>query len=126
VHLRVSQPTICTDLQAIQRQWRDSALRDFDLLRERELKKLDRIEREAWDAWQRSQKPAQSAVFNVDGKGQKTQKWVVEQSGDPRFLEQVHKCITSRRALLGLDAPTRIAPVSRMARKRMVRSSWPN
>ncbi len=27
-------------------------------------------------------------------------------------MDQVHKCIASRRALLGLDAPTRIAPTS--------------
>jgi len=27
------------------------------------------------------------------------------QHGDPRFLDQVNKCITHRRALLGLDSP---------------------
>ena len=111
-HIGVTQPTVSTDLKAIQKQWRESAIRDFDVLRERELKKLDRLEREAWAAWERSQKPAQSAVINVGGGGQKTQKRVAEQVGDPRYLEQVQKCIAARRALLGLDAPTRIAPVS--------------
>ena len=33
---------------------------------------------------------------------------VKNQIGDPRFLDQVHKCIASRRALLGLDGPLRI------------------
>jgi hypothetical protein len=32
--------------------------------------------------------------------------------GDPRFLDQISKCIASRRALLGIDAPTKIAPTS--------------
>ena len=111
-HIGVTQPTISLDLREIQKQWRDSAIRDFDVLRERELKKIERVEREAWAAWERSRKPAQSAVVNVDGRGQKTQKKLTEQCGDPRYLDQIQKCIAGRRALLGLDAPTRIAPVS--------------
>ena len=110
--LGISQPTVSTDLKAIQTQWRESAIRDFDLLRERELQKLDRVEREAWEAWERSQKPSQQSVVSTSGDGQRTQNTVKDQSGDPRFLEAVHKCIAGRRALLGLDAPTRIAPTS--------------
>jgi hypothetical protein len=56
--------------------------------------------------------PAQSAVINVVGDSQRTQKRIEEQCGDPRYLEQIHKCIASRRALLGLDAPTKISPTS--------------
>jgi transposase len=110
--LGVSQSTVCTDLQIIHKQWRESAIRDFDSLRERELRKLDALEFEAWKAWQRSQKPSQEAVVTTDGTTQRTQKKVAEQVGDVRFLEQVSKCIASRRALLGLDAPTKIAPTS--------------
>src|SRR5690242_11244148 len=65
--LDVSQPTICADLKAIRQDWRDSAIRDFDALRDLELQKLDLIEREAWEAWKRSQKPAQSAVVTGEG-----------------------------------------------------------
>jgi predicted transcriptional regulator len=111
-HVGVTQSTVSTDIKTIQGQWRASAIRDFDILRERELRKLDRLEREAWAAWERSQKPAQEALISTNGSDQKTVKKVAEQTGDPRFLEQVHKCILSRRALLGLDAPTRIAPTS--------------
>ena len=111
-HVGVSQPTVSNDLKAIQKEWRQSAIRDFDVLRERELKKLDRLEREAWDAWDRSKKPAQQAVVNTSGEMQSTQKKVTEQVGDPRYLEQISKCIASRRALLGLDAPAKIAPTS--------------
>jgi len=111
-HVGVTQSTVSTDLKSIQGQWRASAVRDFDILRERELRKLDRLEREAWAAWDRSQKPSQEAVISSDGSTQRTQKKVAEQVGDVRFLEQIQKCIASRRALLGLDAPTRIAPTS--------------
>ncbi|MBI1904530.1 MAG: helix-turn-helix domain-containing protein [Planctomycetia bacterium] len=99
----VGQPTVCNDLQVIQGEWRASMIRDFDLTREVELRKLDRIEREAWAAWERSQKPAQSAELS-DGAATPTRKRVKNQYGDPRFLAQINQCIMNRKALLGLDA----------------------
>jgi hypothetical protein len=106
--LGVAQPTVCDDLKRIRAEWRDSAVRDFDEARQLELMKLDRIEREAWAAWDQSNKPAQSAVVTGEGNGQKTRKSMKNQHGDPRFLDQVNKCITHRRALLGLDAPMQL------------------
>lgn len=109
--LGISQPTVSQDLEAIRREWRESSVRDFDALRERELRKLDMLEREAWAAWERSQRPSESTRVTQDGSGKLAQRTVQQRIGDPRFLEQVQKCIAARRALLGLDAPTRIAPV---------------
>jgi hypothetical protein len=34
------------------------------------------------------------------------------QTGDPRFLDQVSKCISHRRAITGLDAPLQMADVT--------------
>lgn len=110
--LGVSQSTVSVDLKAIRREWRDSRIRDFDEAVSIELKKLDHLEREAWSGWERSQQPAESTKVTQDGSGKKAEKIVKQQQGDPRFLEQVHRCIVSRRTLLGLDAPTRIAPTS--------------
>src|SRR3990172_5205421 len=50
-HLGVGQPTICEDLKHVREEWRNSAVRDFDLARQFELAKIDRIERESWAAW---------------------------------------------------------------------------
>jgi len=109
--LGISQPTVCQDLQAVRKQWRESSIRDFDAARDLELQKLDRVEREAWAAWERSQQVQESTRVVQDGSGKRAQKTVEHPVGDPRYLEQIQKCIASRRALLGLDAPTRIAPV---------------
>ena len=109
-HLDVCQATICRDLKAIRQDWRDSAIRDFDSLRDTELQKLDLIEKEAWSAWQRSQKPAQSAVITGDGGDQKARKSMKHQYGDPRFLQLVTHCIGQRRAILGLDVVAPTAP----------------
>jgi hypothetical protein len=111
--LGMAQATVCTDLKKIRKEWRESRIRDFDEAVARELEKIDRLEREAWEAWKRSREPLESTRVVSDGAGgKKAQKVVRQRDGDPRFLEQIHKCIATRRALLGLDAPTRIAPTS--------------
>jgi len=101
--LAVCQSTVSGDLKATQQEWRESAIRDFDELRAVELQKIDLIEREAWNAWERSQKPAQSAVVTGEGHDQKARKSMKHQYGDPRFLILVAQSINQRRALLGLD-----------------------
>ncbi len=105
--LDVSQPTVCLDIKAIHKNWRESAIFDYDTAVGRELLKLEHMEREAWKAWERSQKPSQSAVVhegNGNGNGGQTAKTLRSRDGDPRFLEVIFKCSASRRALLGLDA----------------------
>ena len=42
--LGITQPVVCTDLKAIQAEWRESSIRDFDALREIELRKMDLLE----------------------------------------------------------------------------------
>jgi hypothetical protein len=101
--LGVSQMTVSRDLALLEAEWRKASLIEFDRSRVRELQKLELIEREAWGAWQRSQSPASAAVI-TDGKtGQHSRKSLKHQYGDPRFLDQVNKCITQRCILLGLQ-----------------------
>jgi hypothetical protein len=107
--LNVSQSTVSDDLKYIRRKWEQSSIRNYDELRTRELHKLDFIESEAWAAWDRSQKPSQSATVTGEGNGQQTKKSMKHQVGDPRFLDQVSKCIAHRRAITGLDAPLQVA-----------------
>jgi hypothetical protein len=106
--LNTSQATVSADLKQIRREWRESAIRDFDHAQDRELAKIDRLEREAWAAWERSQKPQQSAVIEGEGAQQPRRKMMRSQNGDPRYLELVHKCVAARCALLGLNAPQRL------------------
>src|SRR3977135_156173 len=84
-HLDFDQTTISSDLKHIRQEWRDSAVRDFDAARDLELRKIDRIEREARAAWERSQKPAQSAHISDETNQRRTRRHVRNQYGDPRF-----------------------------------------
>ena len=106
--VKVTQSTVSEDIGVIHNQWRTSAIRNLDLAREIELRKLDRLEREAWAAWERSQQPAVPA----DGSGDTTRQSRQNQVGEARFLDQVNKCIAQRRTLLGLDAPLQVADVT--------------
>jgi hypothetical protein len=103
--LKLSQATISNDIKAIQAVWKAACVRDFDLARQRELEKLDKLEREAWAAWERSQRPSQGATVREGKPGANgtTTKAMKQRDGDPRFLDVIHRCITSRRTLLGLD-----------------------
>lgn len=101
-HLRVLQKTVCLDLKFVRQQWRDSMVRDYDMHREEELKKITLVEMEAWAGFERSQKPAQEARVK-DGDQSKATKTMKSRTGDARFLDVVMKCIASRRELLGLD-----------------------
>jgi hypothetical protein len=111
-NLGIAQSTVSSDLKAIRRAWRESAVRDFDEAVCCELARLSHLEREAWTGWRRSL-DAQETTRIVQAEGAKRAEKTVRQSpGDPRFLDLVHRCIAGRRAILGLDAPTRIAPTS--------------
>lgn len=98
-----SRTTVSIDLVLIRAEWRNSALCNMNSLVERELERIDRIEVEAWAAWERSQLPAESVTTTAD----ETRKTVEGQSGDPRYLQIALKCVEDRRRLLGLDAPSR-------------------
>lgn len=128
LQIGTSQATVSRDISALHKAWLDSALRDFDALKEIELKRIDRTEREAWDAWRRtigthtkSSIATKGAIVTEGVKGQSGFKTLQpsektvhseEQAGDPRFLNIVLKCIEQRRKILGLDAPTKVAPTS--------------
>jgi len=106
---KVNQSTISRDLEAIRVQWQEQALLHFDEIKARELARIDRLEREYWDAWEESKKDAETIkqVGTLDsekgkikaGKAEKTSKG---QSGNPSFLAGVQWCIEQRLKIFGV------------------------
>jgi hypothetical protein len=110
--LGVKQPTVCDDLAHIRKAWEESQIRDYDAARTLQVERLRQVSREAWAGYERSQQPAQMAtVDGANGSG-KAKRTVRHQYGDPRFLDLVLKSIEAERQLMGLDAPTKIAPTT--------------
>ena len=123
--LAVSMSTVTNDLAGIREEWIKSAVRDFDAQRSEELARIDYLESVAWDAWERSKKIRTIrhrevlSMIKLKGKDKtiealaakdrelvpisdKTKTIKMEAVGDPKFLDQVIKCIELRMKLLCL------------------------
>lgn len=122
--LGMSQAQVSMDLKAVRELWLASTLRDFDAIKSEQLAKVDQVEIEAWQAWQRSQQPREVSLTEQAEGGEvmapdgtlkpksPTRKASMRregQAGDPRFLERIQKCIDQRCTILGLNAPAKFS-----------------
>jgi hypothetical protein len=123
--LAISTATVKRELRDLQAEWRANAAESIEIHRERELQRLELIEREAFAEWERSKKDYSKEVterLKMPGKGEDTEGFETEAKvvkretggrlGDPRLLEIVIRAQDARRKLLGLDAPTKVAPTT--------------
>lgn len=120
----VAQSTVSRDLVALHGEWKKSALLDFNEAKAQQLAKIDRLEREYWEAWQRSCRTEETVTQRTKGEverreDEKTGKFVDtrpaeltkaqrDRTGDPRFLQGVQWCIDRRCKILGVDAPQKL------------------
>ena len=112
--LDINQSTVSRDLQALQEEWKNSSLIDIDEAKAKELAKVDRLEREYWDAWERSCEDAETkrlegTLAPGEDQGKPTKQILTRkgQAGDPRFLTGIQWCIERRCKILGIDAPSK-------------------
>ena len=110
--LGLGQATVSRDISALHKLWMESSLFDINEAKSQELAKIDRLEREYWDAWERSCENAETMVqrgVEADGKQRKeATKTVKGQTGDPRFLAGIQWCIERRCKILGIDATQKV------------------
>jgi transposase len=105
--------TVFNDLKALREQWRQNAAANFSELQSRELAKIDLIEQECWDQWDRSKKDREiHSAEKEDGlNGQKTKSGLKRegQTADTSYIDKIQWCINKRCQILGLDAPSKVA-----------------
>ena len=113
VDYQISRQQIWKDLDIIRQQWRKEMIRDFDTLKSKELKRLDKVEDEAWQAYERSMSRSRR-VRKRGGEGghPKEKEMDVElttqdRDGDAKWLDVILKCVSKRCEILGLDEPQR-------------------
>ena len=120
--------TVSKDVNRLLQEWRETRIENTDLALQLELERLDAIVKEAWAAWEKSKEDyttrnsKQKCVpgdllkkSDDEGSDTKTEEIItvqMEQSskevvctGDPRYLDIIHKALIERRKLLGLYAP---------------------
>src|SRR5579883_2321224 len=101
------QRTVSRDLKALREQWREMAVANWCEAKGKELARLDRIEAEAWAAWERSKvdRTSTRAKEKKFGRSKSSESEIKREKrdGDPCWLEVVADCVRQRRAILGLD-----------------------
>ena len=110
----LSYVTISNDLRKIRGKWLESALLDMDKIKAEELAKIDRLEREYWEAWHASLAPEQMTQTKEKTDDVETTSRTRTQSGDARYLQGIQWCINRRIELFGLDAPKRTESYERV------------
>ena len=103
----LSQSQISRDISTLHRRWRESSLIDINEAKQRELERLDALEREYWTAWEASKGEQQRSTAGKTGDVSRAQIVKFESAGDPRFLAGVQWCVEQRCKILGLYAPLR-------------------
>lgn len=119
-----SLSTVCKDVNTLLAEWRECRIDNLDYALQLELQRIDDLIKEAWEAWEKSKEDTvarsskQKGIPAANGEGGNEEEGVVtiamEQtqkelhpSGDPRYLDMIHKLLIERRKLLGLYAPER-------------------
>lgn len=105
----VSQQQVSKYLRVLQKAWLERLGSDVEATKSRELARIDRLEREYWTAWTKSQEDSETSVeesgsgpLGPTSKHSLTRKGQV---GDPRFLQGVMQCVEMRLKIIGGFAP---------------------
>jgi predicted transcriptional regulator len=111
--LGLSQATVSREIKLLRDKWEQEGIDNINQAKVRELEKLDTLELVYWNAWMRSQK---DSVVTTKGK-QSTgdvdfNRIEKNRDGNKAFLDGVMDCIKQRCAILGVEAPTKIAPTN--------------
>lgn len=115
--LGLARQQIGYDIAIIQKRWRADTSINIDEAKQKELARIDTLEREYWTAWERTldERTKTRTEQSTAGKDSKTAKATIEKEtmlGNPAYLNGVQWCISERCKLLGLYAPTKIAPTT--------------
>jgi len=110
----IGRTQIWKDIQLIHKRWMEAYILPVNELKVRELARLDRLENEYWDAWERSKRDItslrQDTIRDRSPSGSETynrNKTILkkdERDGSVAFLQGIERCIDKRCQILGLDA----------------------
>lgn len=111
--LGITQATVSNDIKVLIRYWRISATNNIDQLKQTELAKINKLEIEYWNSWDRSKEEfkkkslKQKYITNEMKQPLEINSATEDRNGDPRYLAGVQWCITKRCEILGINAPVK-------------------
>jgi hypothetical protein len=141
---KVDPGQITRDLAVLRAQWLRSSICNLDAHKSRELARLEVIEREAWAAWERSKADRERTVREKvesaplasptsdtkrkPARGANRAKVSVHTEGrlpENEYLRTLLACIAKRCDILGINAPTKVAPTDPSGEKPYVGDADP-
>jgi len=106
MEIGISVAQVYRDLRILQDNWMASQLMNINQAKAEQLAKLDLLELEAWQAWDRSKIDKSGKSVEKSGEDEKRVKaWSEGRLPDPRYLQVIQHCIERRCKILGLDQP---------------------
>jgi hypothetical protein len=109
--LGIPKWTVCRDLAAVRANWQESALENISQAKKDELAKIDMIEKEAWEQWERSKEPRNTQTVTKGETVNKQSLKQEERGGDPRYMTIIQWCSEQRTKILGIVVQ-KVAPVT--------------
>lgn len=111
----VTYKTVFMDINQVLVEWKKERFTEIDNYIQVELKKLDKMEVELWDAWDKS-KSGRRKTKIVGGEikngaisgGSLENRQLEDTNGDPRYLDLLLKVQERRAKLLGYNAPVKV------------------
>jgi len=103
--LGVTQATISRDLARIRKEWISSATVNYNEAVAKELARIDNVEREAWEAWRRSQQDAVQVRSGVQAEKSTDVTIRTGQTGNPAYMRVILECVKQRCDILGITQP---------------------
>lgn len=105
----ISQATVSRDIAILIRYWRLSQLQNIDSAKQIELAKINKLEIEYWNSWDRSKeefkkKSLKQRLIAETKQPLEINSATEDRNGDPRYLAGVQWCITKRCEILGINA----------------------
>lgn len=115
LNYEISYRQIYVDINQVMIEWKKEQIDNIDKYISLELKKLDKIEVELWEAWEKSKKPKRKTKIDggniqndiVTG-GVLDSRQLEDRNGEPRYLELLLKVQERRAKLLGYNAPVKV------------------
>lgn len=110
---RLTESMVYYDIQQLLISWKRDQLESIDQYVTAELQKLDKMEMEAWNAWEISKQKKTKNKTKKAGNGLMGRQIMTEEatettSGNPRYLELLLNVQHRRAKMLGFDAPIKI------------------
>ena len=110
---RLTESMVYYDIQKLLISWKRDQLESIDQYVTLELQKLDKMETEAWNAWELSKQKKTKNKTKKAGNGLMGRQIMTEEatettSGNPRYLDLLLNVQHRRAKMLGFDAPIKI------------------